>query len=286
VYPVLFTIPIPAIPVILPQGGSIPVFTYGTSIALGFLLTYFYICALARRRGIDEEHITDLYLVIILTSILGARSNYVLTHWHEFAADPRDVYRVWQGGMVYLGGFLGAMFGGMGYLWIRRLPWGPYYDMFAPAVPFACALGRVGCLMNGCCYGVPTDAWCGMAFPRVPQPRHPTQIYELVILLAISAGLHAYYMRNRVPGMAMVWLGYLYSIERFGIESLRDESMYEHYLFGTTLAQTTCLIVLALIAACHVVLRRRGTPGPSPAEMATAPQAPPPAPPPPSAPPR
>ena len=240
-------------------------------IAIGFLLTYMYICRLATRRGIDDEHITDLYLVIIVTSIIGARLNYVVSNWQEYANNLSAIPKVWEGGMVYLGGFTGAMLGGFGYLWMRGLGYGAYYDMFAPAVPFACALGRVGCFLNGCCFGIACDLPWAMKFPMRTgagaDARHPTQIYELIILLAISAFMHRYYMRNRRPGMAMVLFMYLYSADRFTIEFFRAESTYEHYLFGLTLGQSTCLLVVVVAAVLHVLIRKRVPEGPTPLEI-------------------
>lgn len=262
-FPVLLNIPTP--------WGNIPVFSYGTMIAVGFLLTYLYICRLAIRRGIDDEHITDLYLVIIVTSIIGARLNYVVSNWSEYQGNLGNIPKVWEGGMVYLGGFIGAMLGGLGYLTLRRLPYGPYYDMFSPAVPFACALGRAGCFLNGCCFGVACDLPWALKFPMRtgagPEARHPTQMYELVMLLAISAFMHWLYMRNRRPGMAMVVFVYLYSLERFLIEFVRAESTYEHYVFGLTLGQNTCLLVAAVAAAAHVWVVKRVPVGDTPREL-------------------
>ena len=262
-YPILFNIPTP--------WASIPVFSYGTMIAIGFLLTFFYVCWLAGKRGIDDEHITDIYLVIILTSIVGARANYVVANWSEYANDLASIPKVWQGGMVYLGGFIGAMLGGLGYLTLRRLPYGPYYDMFSPAVPFACALGRVGCFLNGCCYGVACSLPWAMHFPARtgagPELRHPTQIYEMLMLFGITAFMHWYYMRNRRPGLAMVMFVYLYSLDRFIIEFFRAESTYEHYLFGLTLGQSTSILCVAVAAVAHLWIVKRTAPGLTPREI-------------------
>jgi phosphatidylglycerol:prolipoprotein diacylglycerol transferase len=262
-YPELFRIPTP--------WGAVPVFSYGTMIALGFLLTYLYVCRLAIRRGIDDEDITDIYLVIIVTSIIGARLNYVVSNWREYAAHPATIIRIWEGGMVYLGGFIGAMVGGLGYLWLRGRRFGIYYDMYAPAVPFACALGRVGCFLNGCCFGVECSLPWAMTFPKRTgggvEPRHPTQIYEMIMLFAIAFAMHVYYKRNRRPGMAMVMFAYLYSLDRFIIEFFRAESTYESYIFGLTLAQSTCLLMVGVTGLCHLWIVKKTPPGPTPLEV-------------------
>lgn len=262
--PVLFYLPTP--------WGWIPVFSYGSMIALGFLLTYFYICRLAHKRGIDDEHVTDLYLVIIVTSIIGARTNYVLFNWSEYADHLTSIPKVWEGGMVYLGGFIGAMVGGCGYLLLRRLPWGPYYDMFSPAVPFACAVGRIGCFLNGCCFGIVSHLPWAMHFPeRNGAPAdtcHPTQIYEMLILFAITAFMHVFYKRNRRPGLSMVVFVYLYALDRFIIEFFRAESLVEHIPpLGFTLGQTTSIFCAAIAGVTHWWIVKRTEPGPTPVEI-------------------
>jgi prolipoprotein diacylglyceryltransferase len=103
------------------------------------------------------------------------------------------------------------------------------------------------------------DAWLGL-------PLHPTQVYEIILLVTIAVVLQIYYQRNRVPGMVMVGYGYLYSLERFAIEFIRGESETERYLFGTTLAQTTSLGIVAVAACYHLHLARRVPPGPLPEE--------------------
>lgn len=262
-FPVLFNLPLP--------WGNVPVFSYGTMIAVAFLLTYLYVCRLALKRGIDDEHITDLYLVIIITSIIGARSNYVVSNWAEYRNNLSAIPKVWEGGMVYLGGFIGAMLGGFGYLWLRGNGYGAYYDMFSPAVPFACALGRVGCFLNGCCFGIKCDLPWAMKFPMRtgagPELRHPTQIYEMIMLFAMAAYMHWFYQRNRRPGLSMVVFIYLYSLDRFIIEFFRAESLYEHYLFGLTLGQSTCILVAAVAAIFHVFIVKKVPAGPTPPEI-------------------
>jgi phosphatidylglycerol:prolipoprotein diacylglycerol transferase len=260
-YPVLFRIPIPAIPGLLPNGAHLPVFSYGTLIALGFLLTYLYVCWLSRQQGIDEENITDLYLVIIITSIIGARLNYVATNWQEYISHPASIFKVWEGGMVYLGGVIGAIVGCFAYLRFRGLDFATYADMYGPAVPFASAVGRIGCYLNGCCYGLETNLWCGIRVPLrfgvLSNPRHPTQLYECIVLFIICVLLHLYYRSRPRRGMVFVAFGYTYAIERFLIEFIREESVYEHFPpLGFTLGQTTCLAVITIAFLYHMYLRR------------------------------
>src|SRR5207244_6317554 len=101
-----------------------------------------------------------------------------------------------------------------------------------------------------------------------PDTCHPTQIYELIMLLAITAFMHGYYKRNRRPGLSMVVFVYLYSLDRFIIEFFRAESLVEHIPpFGFTLGQTTSLICVACAAVAHVWIFRRTPAGPTPPEI-------------------
>jgi prolipoprotein diacylglyceryltransferase len=95
----------------------------------------------------------------------------------------------------------------------------------------------------------------------------------MVMLLAISAFMHVYYMRNRRPGLSMVVFMYLYSVDRFIIEFFRAESLYEHYLFGLTLAQSTSILVVVATAALHAWILKRTPPGKTPAELMAEPSA-------------
>jgi len=259
-------------PILLDLGG-VKIFSYGVMIALGFFVAYVYTCYLARRIDIDEDYITDIFLVIIVTSILGARFNYVVTHLDRYMANPIQIVQVWTGGMVYLGGFLGAIFGAILYLRYRRFEFGVFADMFGPAVPLAQALGRMGCFLNGCCFGLVCEPPWGMVFPhhRLQQPYLPTQIYEAIILVCLAIGLDRYYRRNTVPGQVMVGYLYLYSLERFLIEFIRFESVEESYIFGLTLAQSTCLVMLIPVIGYHLHIRKKYVGHPTtPAEAAQA----------------
>lgn len=249
--------------------GGLPVYSYGTLIALGFFIAYVYISWLCKKRGEDEDVITDIFLVIIISSIISARLTYVTSHLSEYSADPTDVFRVWKGGMTYLGGFLGALAGAWVYLRWKGLPFGLFADMFAPGVALAQVLGRLGCFMNGCCYGLRCEPGHPLAlvFPSHPEPRHPflaTQLIEALILTGLFWALSRHYYRNRVHGMTMLMYFYLYSAQRFLIEFVRQESTYESYLFGLTLAQSTAILMVAgaFVVQKTLVEKPKGDPAP------------------------
>jgi phosphatidylglycerol:prolipoprotein diacylglycerol transferase len=153
-HPVLFTI------------GDFPIATYGLLTALGFLTGAVVSVWLARYRGIDDVAPIDLLVVAILGAIVGGKGLYVLTQWGAFMRDPAGTILSRQG-FVFLGGLVGAVSLCTWQVKRRNLPFWRMADLYGPAVPLGHALGRLGCVATGCCYGGQCDptAWYGMRYP-------------------------------------------------------------------------------------------------------------------------
>ncbi|MEY4916408.1 MAG: Phosphatidylglycerol--prolipoprotein diacylglyceryl transferase, partial [Verrucomicrobiota bacterium] len=136
------------------QLGSLPVRWYGVMMALGFLAGLWTATRRARR-------------VKMFGSIAGARTVYVTTYWkQEFASQPfSEIFMVQHGGLVFYGGLIGAALAGSGYLAWKKLPVWKIADILAPSIALGSVFGRIGCLMNGCCYGYPCDLPWAIHFP-------------------------------------------------------------------------------------------------------------------------
>jgi phosphatidylglycerol:prolipoprotein diacylglycerol transferase len=140
---------------------------------------------------------------------------------------PRDCFaalKFWQGGLTYYGGFLLAV--PLGLLYARRKNLGVWRvaDLAAPVIMLGLVLGRIGCFLNGCCYGAPTDAPIGVQLPGHAGPVHPTQLYEAVGALALFLALrYAIAPRKRRDGDVFAALLVLYGVMRFAIELLRAD---------------------------------------------------------------
>jgi phosphatidylglycerol:prolipoprotein diacylglycerol transferase len=140
---------------------------------------------------------------------------------------PRDclaVFKFWQGGLTFYGGVLLAVPGGLWFARRRGMKPLQAADIIAPALMLALAFGRVGCFLNGCCYGAPTDSSFGVRFPSLFEHRHPTQLYECLFALALFVFLrHVLRKRCRGQGELFGWMLSLYGIFRVGIELFRDD---------------------------------------------------------------
>lgn len=277
----------------------------------GFLFATAVGALWARRIGEDPDVIVDLGLACLLAGVVGGRILSVLADGYfwdfvHLCTDPMKVGRemdrarcvspeyqgvwdaakqrcfspvrdclqwaqFWNGGLAYYGGFLGAS-GAAYYLLKRdRFPFWRAADMAGFAVPLGLGFGRMGCLLAGCCFGLPTASPVGMAFPggspasqaqfklgelasarAVSHPVHPTQIYEALASLLIAAFCYAYvHPKKRYDGQVFVVFVALYALARFALEFLRADD--RGALFGLSTSQ---LIGLALVAAAYALHRR------------------------------
>ncbi len=160
-HPILFTIPI---------FGGIKVFGYGTMLLLAFLASTNLAAWLAKREKLNPEVIYDLTLWVLIGGLMGARLFYVLQYWDPKVHSFWDIFKIWKGGIVLYGSIMGGTAAFFLYWCIARFPLRPTLDTIAPALVIGVALGRLGCFLNGCCYGdVCQESW-GVRFPPGSPP--------------------------------------------------------------------------------------------------------------------
>jgi phosphatidylglycerol:prolipoprotein diacylglycerol transferase len=176
--------------------GSLPVRWYGVMMALGFFAGLWTATRRARLANVHGDVIADVTMWLLLGSIVGARFVYVLTYWkQEFADRPlSEIFMVQHGGLVYYGGLIGATVSGLGYLAWKKLPVWKITDIIAPSIALGSVFGRIGCLLNGCCFGRACDRPWAITFPAGHEthpfdqpaiPVHPTQIYDALLNLIL-----------------------------------------------------------------------------------------------------
>jgi len=213
--------------------------------ATGFLAGLWTAGRRAPIAGIAPESIFDLGPWLILGGIVGGRVLYVISYWHEGFAGHAfpEVFMVQHGGLVFYGGLIGATAVGLGYLYLKKLPPWKVADVMAPSIALGYVFGRIGCLMNGCCYGRPCSLWWAITFPPtvdehgelIPHgshgvPVHPTEIYDSLLNLVFYLYLARLFRRRKFDGQ--VFAAYLigYAILRSFVEYFRGD--YPVYYFG------------------------------------------------------
>ncbi|MDP8225148.1 MAG: prolipoprotein diacylglyceryl transferase [Candidatus Lernaella stagnicola] len=219
---------------ILFEIGPLKIHSYGFMLAIAFLVGLFVAQREARRVGEDPETVSSVAMWILVAAVLGARLFHVVVFWDELVP-PRlwSALKIWEGGLVYYGGFLGAVAGTL--LFIARTG-GKHSifqlgDIIAPSVALGLMFGRIGCTLVGCCYGkpCPVDFPLGITFP--PQtigvsgiPLYPTQPAEALGSLTIFLFLWLWLRhRRRFQGQVLFSFLILYSLLRFMLEYWRDD---------------------------------------------------------------
>jgi phosphatidylglycerol---prolipoprotein diacylglyceryl transferase len=238
-------------------------------IALAFLAGLWTAMLRARREKIPSEQIADITLWLMVGGILGARAVYVTTYWkEEFAGQPiSEIFEVWHGGLVYYGGFIGATIAGYIYIrWKKILLW-KTADVLAPSIALGSVFGRTGCLLNGCCYGRPTDLPWAITFtnPQAQElsgtplgiPLHPTQIYDGLLNLALYFFLAWLFRRKKFDGQIFATYLMCYAVARAFVEHFRGDYSDLHYHLGLTPAQWIGVPIFAAGLALAAILSKR-----------------------------
>ncbi len=264
---------------VLDRWGPAKVRSWGTMLMLGFLAGMLWAIRDARHDPlITTDLIIDMTLVILIGAVIGARAVFVALKWQAFRADLLSVLQVWAGGMSFHGGLLGGTLAASILAWRRRLSVPRMADLFAPSIALGYAITRIGCFLNGCCHGIPTDLPWGVTFPEaaaVAPPNialHPTQLYASAASLIIFGILLA--IRSHLRRSGHLFLSYLvlYSIARFGVEHFRrgaSATVFEP-LAPLTIGQVASIAIAAVACAWMLVDRWRarrtgaGTAPPSP----------------------
>jgi phosphatidylglycerol:prolipoprotein diacylglycerol transferase len=255
-----------------------PVRSYGLVMALAFIAGILLARRRARAAGLNPDVIIDFAFFVILASIAGARAVHVIVQWEYYRGDPLSVFRLWEGGLAQYGGIAAGVATGIAFFVKRRIdPWHGA-DIVTPSVALGVAIGRMGCFLNGCCYGKPCDLpWAVTFHPSSiagqhvhDTPLHPTQIYESVVALVIFFVLLAVDRRKPFHGFLLWLFIILLAAYRFLIDPIRTyESMamaVETPGLSLTSNQVIGLVLIAVSVVFMFFLRtraRRASAGPS-----------------------
>lgn len=239
--------------------GPISVGWYGIMVALAVAtLVLWAMREIRRGGGLPLDTVINAALVGIPSGMVVSRLLHVIDQWGYYVRNPGQI--VGGAGLTIWGAVLGAALGIWVYSRVRRFSFGYLADLLAPGIILAQAIGRVGCTLNACCYGVVTTGFWSITYTNPDSfagslnvPFQPTQVYEIVYDLMVFAVLLK--LRGRFKPEGSLFLIYLslYSLWRFGIDFIRDGTPF---LFGLHQAQVISLIVLA-IAIPLLALRTR-----------------------------
>lgn len=232
--------------------GGIHIYLFGITIALGIIAGYLIANKEIKRKSLDEGIFSDLALIIILFSIIGARLYYVLVFNLSFYIDnPLDIFMIRNGGMSIQGGILGGVLSGGVYLSIKKAKFRDYADAFMPGIAFGQFIGRLGCDVFGVAMKTPYP-WGLM---NQGQLVHPVQIYEALLDLILFTALWS--KRAKLKFKGQLFAEYLigFGVIRGFIEFFRVNPIW----YGTlTVAHLTSILMICFGIILHFVLRIQG----------------------------
>jgi phosphatidylglycerol:prolipoprotein diacylglycerol transferase len=237
--------------------GSLNIYAYGFFVAIGFILGFFIAFRRGREEGIPFERMVDLLFCVVFFAIIGSRSLFVLINFEHYRDYPLQIFRIWEGGLVFYGGLILAVAVSFGYLRWNRLPVWKFADLFSPSIALGLFFGRIGCFFAGCCYGKETSLPWGITFidpnslARLNFSLHPTQLYEALGSLAIFFFLNWKRKRKAFEGQIFWLFLLLYSAIRFLIEFLRDDPRGFH--FGGILSTSQGIGIFLAIASLFML---------------------------------
>lgn len=219
---------------ILFELGPLTIYSYGVLLASAYLLGLWLAVRRARAAGVDGTKVMDMLIWVIIAALVGAKALLFIVDFRHFTSSWQDFTTLLRSGGVFYGGLIAAVAVAIYQLRRHRLPLWQSGDLFAPGIALGYMVGRLGCLMAGCCYGKPTEVAWAITFTDpaaslnvgtpLNVPLHPTQLYEsaagLVMLLFL---LWLEKRPGSYPGRTFWSFAALYSVLRFVIEYFRGD---------------------------------------------------------------
>lgn len=245
--------------------GSFPVHSYGLLLVLGFMIGLQYARKVCERRmrtepegsvrRIDPDTIFDLGITGLVIGILGARLLFVVLDWGSFAKHPIDALKIWEGGLSLHGGMLAGILYLIWFCHKRKLSILAVGDICAPAWAIAYAVGRIGCLLNGCCYGGPCAYPWGVRFhdensadPSVlTPPSHPTQLYATLFNLVFFFWLARWERKGNRTGELFYSYIAMYGFYRFVVEIFRAGATSTYLIPSMHLTDTHLISIFMMV---------------------------------------
>ena len=228
--------------------GILTVYSYGVMLGAAVVVCALLLSYDAKKQGISRDVVYDFVFWVVLAGITGARIFYIFLNWDSFMQNPKEIFMIQHGGLAWQGGLISGAAAAWIFIKKNHLPLLKFLDLASPYAALGQSIGRIGCLLNGCCYGRPA-AW-GLFFPAYEARLHPTQIYETIGLLFVFLILRRAQKVNPHPGRIFVLYLYLAALERFIVEFFRADHEAT-WLMGLSIFQIVCVFIFAAGIAMH-----------------------------------
>ena len=212
---------------------GLPVFSYGFFLACGFLFATITAAEIGKRYSLSKDTLLDFAVWLVISGVVGARIFYILLNLPFYIAHPLEVIMLNKGGLVFYGGLIASTITALIFIRKYHLPLWKTGDILLTVTPVGQMFGRIGCFMNGCCFGTPTTHPFRVIFPMNSppfdfyqefQPVHPVQLYESFGAGMIFLILVTVIEKKRFDGQIMALYCIFYPILRFCVEFFRADN--------------------------------------------------------------
>ncbi len=234
--------------------GPFSVYSYGFMLVAAFLICSLLIKQEARKQNVDPESIFNFLFLIFVFGIVGARIFYVVQNIGYYSKNPLEIVMLQHGGLSWFGGLILGTITGVLYLKKKNFPILKILDLVIPFVALGQALGRIGCLLNGCCYGRVSEF--GIYFETHQAILIPTQVYSSLLLIIIFIILRIMQKKKLPAGKILFTYLLLYSLKRFFIEFWRADNPV--IFFGLTFFQLLSIVVFCIALSKLALIRKTG----------------------------
>ncbi len=240
-YPVLFSI------------GPLTIHSYGLMLGIAFLVTTYLASKRAKIFNIPKDTVSNLTILFLISGVIGARVAYILYNMNDFVGRPLQMLMVNKGGLIFYGGLISAACTGVVFAKIKHLSIPDTADLMAPFIALGHAIGRLGCFLNGCCFGKPTDSFLGLCFPHTIVKVYPTQLFSFAGLLIIFFILFPRQERRSFKGEIISSYLMLYGAFRFFIEFLRGDILPVFH--GLTAMQLISIVLIISGMVLYILMK-------------------------------
>lgn len=250
-HPILFSI------------GDFVVPAYGVILVAVFLLCNWLLKKEAVHAGLDPQKVSDAAIGGLLFGLLGAKLMLILVDLPDYLADPRALLGTLRSAGVIYGGQIGGALGAFYMIRRRKLPLWTSIDLMTPFLALGIGLGRLSCLMAGCCYGIPYDGPLALVFPEHPYCDAPSglglfpiQVVSLVNGVGLFFFLRFVLRRRRFGGQVFALFMITYGLTRGTIEFFRSDSVRGLW-FGDMISTSQIMAILGIVAGSILYLKMK-----------------------------
>jgi len=216
--------------------GNFVIYWYGVMVAIGVFLSSFLFQKYALKEGYTSKTISEIIFWTVLIGIFGGRIFHVIVHFHYYSKHLSEIIRIRNGGLAIQGAILFSLYFIYVYSKTNRINFLKTVDLIAIVTPLGQAIGRIGCFLNGCCYGKATESFFGVKFPFLTEKVYPTELFYFFMDIILFYFLLTFNKKKKRDGEVLSLYLMGFGLIRYFIDFLRGDLFFTSLgLFSTQL---------------------------------------------------